>query len=48
VSVDVPGAAERLERAGVRASVRAGSLRASFHLYTTAADVDAALDALAA
>ncbi len=47
VAADAPGAAERLARAGIRASVRAGSLRASFHLYTTEADVDAALDALA-
>jgi selenocysteine lyase/cysteine desulfurase len=46
VSVDLPGAAERLERAGIRAAVRAGGLRASFHLYTTEADVDAALEAL--
>jgi selenocysteine lyase/cysteine desulfurase len=46
VAVDRPDAAERLERAGVRAATRAGSLRASFHVYTTEADVDAALDAL--
>ncbi|MGK5739695.1 aminotransferase class V-fold PLP-dependent enzyme [Micromonospora sp. URMC 103] len=46
VVVDVPGAQERLERAGVRAAVRAGRVRASFHLYTTEADVDLALDAL--
>lgn len=46
VSVDVPGAEERLEAAGVRAAVRDGRLRASFHLYTTEADVDTALNAL--
>ena len=46
VSADVPGAQERLQRAGIRASVRAGSLRASFHVYNTERDVDAALDAL--
>jgi selenocysteine lyase/cysteine desulfurase len=46
VSVDVPGAEERLNAAGVRAAVRGGRLRASFHLYTTDADVDLALDAL--
>jgi selenocysteine lyase/cysteine desulfurase len=46
VSVDVPGAEERLDAAGVRAAVRGGRLRASFHLYTTDADVDLALDAL--
>lgn len=48
VTVDVPGAAEKLRRAGVRAAVRAGRVRASFHVYTTEADVDLALEALAA
>ncbi len=48
VSVDVPGAEERLRGAGILASVRGGSLRASFHVYTTEADVDAALSALTA
>lgn len=48
VSVEVPDAQEKLERAGIRASTRAGALRASFHLYTTDADVDAAVDALTA
>jgi selenocysteine lyase/cysteine desulfurase len=47
VSVDVPGAHDKLERAGIRAASRAGSLRASFHLSTSDADVDAALEALA-
>jgi selenocysteine lyase/cysteine desulfurase len=47
VSATVPGAHEKLERAGIRAATRAGHLRASFHLYNTHADVDAALDALA-
>ncbi len=46
VSVQVPGAAERLAAADVRAAVRGGHLRAAFHLYNTPADVDAALDAL--
>jgi selenocysteine lyase/cysteine desulfurase len=46
VTVDVPGAQERLERAGVRAAVRAGRVRASFHLYTSESDVDLALNAL--
>ncbi|MEO6120617.1 MAG: aminotransferase class V-fold PLP-dependent enzyme [Acidimicrobiales bacterium] len=46
VSVRVAGAAERLEAAGVRAAVRGGHLRASFHLYNTTDDVDAALVAL--
>jgi selenocysteine lyase/cysteine desulfurase len=43
---DVPDAQARLARAGILAAVRAGSLRASFHLYNTEHDVDAALDAL--
>jgi selenocysteine lyase/cysteine desulfurase len=47
VSVDVDSA-ERLEAAGIRAAVRAGGLRVSFHLYNTGAHVDAALDALRA
>jgi selenocysteine lyase/cysteine desulfurase len=46
VTVDVPGAEEKLARAGVRAAVRAGQVRASFHIYTTRADVDLALSAL--
>jgi selenocysteine lyase/cysteine desulfurase len=47
VSVNVDGA-ERLEQAGIRAAVRAGGLRVSFHLYNTRDHVDAALDALGA
>ena len=46
VAVDVPGAERRLARAGVRAAVRAGRVRASFHVYTTESDVDSALTAL--
>lgn len=46
VTVDVPDAERKLARAGVRAAVRAGRVRASFHLYTTDADVDLALNAL--
>ncbi|WP_406043638.1 aminotransferase class V-fold PLP-dependent enzyme [Micromonospora sp. NBC_00898] len=46
VTVEVPGAEEKLARAGVRAAVRAGRVRAAFHLYTTSEDVDRALDAL--
>ncbi|MDM4718477.1 aminotransferase class V-fold PLP-dependent enzyme [Micromonospora sp. WMMA1363] len=46
VTVEVPDAAEKLERAGVRAAVRAGRVRASFHLYSTEEDVDLALAAL--
>ena len=48
VSGDWDGAAERLAAAGIRAATRAGSLRAAFHLYTTASDVDAAVAALTA
>jgi selenocysteine lyase/cysteine desulfurase len=47
VMADVPGGAERLEAAGIRAAVRGGRLRASFHVYNTEGDVDAALEALA-
>jgi selenocysteine lyase/cysteine desulfurase len=46
VTVDVPGAEEKLAAAGVRAAVRAGRVRASFHVYSTERDVDLALDAL--
>lgn len=49
--VAVPGlpadAADRLSAAGVRCSARAGNLRFALHLYNRAADVDAALAALA-
>ncbi|MFC9297466.1 aminotransferase class V-fold PLP-dependent enzyme [Streptomyces sp. NPDC057011] len=47
--VSVPGLAGRqpaLQAAGIVTSARAGALRASFHLYTTEADVDRLLDAL--
>jgi selenocysteine lyase/cysteine desulfurase len=47
VTVEVPGAEQKLEAAGVRAAVRAGRVRASFHVYSTERDVDLALDALA-
>lgn len=47
VSVARDGAAERLERAGIVAALRGGRLRASWHLYNSETDVDAALDALA-
>ena len=46
VPTNLPGAEERLQRAGIRAAVRGGALRASFHLYNTDDDVDAALSAL--
>jgi selenocysteine lyase/cysteine desulfurase len=49
--VSVPGLGGRqpeLSAAGIEVSNRAGNLRASFHLYNTAADVDRLLDALSA
>jgi selenocysteine lyase/cysteine desulfurase len=47
VMTDVPGAQEKLADAGIMAAVKLGRVRASFHVYNTEADVDAALDALA-
>jgi selenocysteine lyase/cysteine desulfurase len=47
VFYDAPAAADRLERAGIRAAVRGGRLRTSWHVYNTEADVERALDALA-
>ncbi len=47
--VSVPGLGHRqaeLAKSGIQVSDRAGHLRASFHLYNTAADVDRLLDAL--
>jgi selenocysteine lyase/cysteine desulfurase len=46
VSADIPGAEEAFAAAGVRAAVRGGRLRASFHIYSTIADVHLALNAL--
>lgn len=50
--VSLPGLGEegraRAARAGVGVSVRAGDLRAAFHLYNTEADADALLRALTA
>src|SRR5262249_42085428 len=46
VTTDFPDATAKLARAGVMAAALAGRLRASFHLYNTEADVDAALNAL--
>ena len=48
VSCDLPGAADRLARAGIMAAVRAGRLRTSWHVYNTEADVEATLRALGA
>jgi selenocysteine lyase/cysteine desulfurase len=47
VSVDLEDGAAKLERAGIRAAVRAGGLRLSFHLYNTPEHVDEAVSALA-
>lgn len=47
--VSVPGLGHRQEelgRAGIQVSDRAGNLRAAFHVYNTAQDVDRLLDAL--
>ncbi|GAA0612365.1 aminotransferase class V-fold PLP-dependent enzyme [Kribbella sandramycini] len=46
VSTTLAGAEEAFAAAGIRAAVRDGKLRASFHLYTTRADVHQALAAL--
>ncbi|GAA0942315.1 aminotransferase class V-fold PLP-dependent enzyme [Kribbella koreensis] len=46
VSASIPGAEEAFAAAGVRAAVRGGNLRASFHIYSTQADVQLALAAL--
>jgi selenocysteine lyase/cysteine desulfurase len=48
VCIDAPGASERLAAAGIRASMRAGAVRLSFHLHNTPADADRALEALTA
>jgi selenocysteine lyase/cysteine desulfurase len=47
VTADLPGAAERLERAGIVAAIRGGRLRASWHVYNSDDDVDRVLDVLA-
>jgi selenocysteine lyase/cysteine desulfurase len=46
VSTALPGAEQAFAAAGIRAAVRDGKLRASFHVYTTLADVHQALTAL--
>jgi selenocysteine lyase/cysteine desulfurase len=46
VTVEAGEAGPRLAAAGIRMAMRAGRLRASFHIYTTEADVDRALTAL--
>ena len=46
VCVDLPGAAERLYRAGIVAAVRGGLLRTSWHLYNDDSDVDKVLNVI--
>jgi selenocysteine lyase/cysteine desulfurase len=46
VTVATDGGLERLQAAGIKASVRAGAVRISFHLHNTDADVDAIARAL--
>ena len=46
VSAAIPDADSKLAAAGIRAAARAGHLRVSFHIYSTEADVDNALNAL--
>ncbi len=45
VSIPTP-AAEQLERAGIRASIRAGAVRVGFHLYNTDNDLDRLVEVL--
>jgi selenocysteine lyase/cysteine desulfurase len=47
VSLPIADAADKLARAGIRASVRAGAVRVGFHLYNTDDDLDGLVDALA-
>lgn len=47
VFLDAPGAEDRLERAGIRAAVRNGRVRTSWHVYNTDDDVALTLAALA-
>jgi selenocysteine lyase/cysteine desulfurase len=47
VCVDAPGAAERLQQAGIIAAVRGGRLRTSWHVYNDETDVDQVLDLVA-
>ena len=46
VTAATDGGMERLRVAGIRASVRAGAVRVSFHLHNTESDVDAVARAL--
>jgi selenocysteine lyase/cysteine desulfurase len=46
VCAELPGAVERLQRAGIIAAMRGGRLRTSWHVYNSEDDVDQALNAL--
>jgi selenocysteine lyase/cysteine desulfurase len=46
ITLDRPDAGERLKDAGIRTSVRAGKVRASFHLYNNEDDVALAVSVL--
>lgn len=46
VFCDIEDAAGKLERAGIRAAVRGGRLRTSWHVYNADSDVDRTLDVL--
>ena len=46
VTVEVADAELKLAAAGIRAASRGGRVRASFHIYNTESEVDAALEAL--
>jgi len=46
VCADLPGAVDRLARAGIIAAIRGGRVRTSWHVYNTERDVDVVLDAL--
>lgn len=45
-AVDTAGLSDRLQRAGIRAAVRAGAVRVGFHLYNTDDDLDRLLACL--
>jgi selenocysteine lyase/cysteine desulfurase len=46
VSIPIADASEKLQRAGIRAAVRAGAVRVGFHVYNTENDLDRLLDVL--
>ena len=46
VRIESPAAADRLAAGGIRASMRSGAVRLSFHLYNTVDDAEGVADAL--